>query len=431
VLTADLVRARVAKGRLQLSALPAAQRSRALGFAASYLELARSATGDRREDLLRDFEAVGPEARDRRVAAGLVKLVLDRCEFEAPGDQDPVELRRQLFTLAAQRRREQDEEHGFQRDLLLAELGARLGIPADGLPSLLYADRKDQHRLVEFRACSPEHLLEEYEQGQAQAVLLRATSLLLELGPAPASSYRPLFARLKFLGLLHEIEPLPPQGDGDEAGSRYRVRIDGPYSLFTASTRYGLQLALLLPTLRRCPNWRLQAKLLWGAQRQALDFELSHDQATPRSDGGEASPLRPEVAQLLAALEARQAEWRVAPAQELLDLPGLGLCLPDLRFDHPSWPEPVYLEVMGFWSRAAVWRRVELVESGLAARVLFAVSQRLRVSEEVLDPDAAGALYVYKGVPSARQVAQRVEQLAARPTGARAPRPAPGRARKH
>jgi hypothetical protein len=50
----------------------------------------------------------------------------------------------------------------------------------------------------------------------------------------------------------------------------------------------------------------------------------------------------------------------------------------------------VYLEVMGYWSRAAVWKRVELVQAGLAERVLFAVSSRLSVSEEVLDGRPAG-----------------------------------------
>ena len=69
---------------------------------------------------------------------------------------------------------------------------------------------------------------------------------------------------------------------------------------------------------------------------------------------------------------------------------------------------------MGYWSRAAVWQRVELVRAGLAERVLFAVSSRLRVSEEVLGDDLPGALYVYKGTMSARVVAERLDALWAR-----------------
>ncbi len=80
-----------------------------------------------------------------------------------------------------------------------------------------------------------------------------------------------------------------------------------------------------------------------------------------------------------------------------------------------AWPlETIYLEVMGYWSRAAVWRRVELVQAGLGERILFAVSSRLRVSEEVLEGDLPGALYVYKGAMSARVIAERLEILTLR-----------------
>ena len=112
---------------------------------------------------------------------------------------------------------------------------------------------------------------------------------------------------------------------------------------------------------------------------------------------------------------------------QILELPGVGLSIPDLVFERRDPPdgsraprvprERIYLEVMGYWSRAAVWKRVELVQAGLAERILFAVSAKLRVSEEVLDEDLPGALYVYKQTMSARAIADRLEKLSA---GARA-----------
>jgi hypothetical protein len=71
---------------------------------------------------------------------------------------------------------------------------------------------------------------------------------------------------------------------------------------------------------------------------------------------------------------------------------------------------------LGYWSRQAVWRRVELVQAGLAERVLFAVNSRLRVSSEVLDHDAISALYVYKHKMNAPAVARQLDLLIARPT---------------
>jgi hypothetical protein len=69
----------------------------------------------------------------------------------------------------------------------------------------------------------------------------------------------------------------------------------------------------------------------------------------------------------------------------------------------------VHLEVFGFWSRAAVWRRVEQIRrGGLPCRLLLAVGKQLRVSEEVLGEDDAGEVYVYKQSLSPRAVLARL-----------------------
>ena len=96
-------------------------------------------------------------------------------------------------------------------------------------------------------------------------------------------------------------------------------------------------------------------------------------------------------------------------------MPGLGICVPDLTFENRQDGRRVFLEVLGFWSRDAVWRRVELVQRGLGERVLFAVSRRLRVSEQVLEEGQNGALYVYKGRMSASAILRKIEALAAAP----------------
>jgi hypothetical protein len=94
--------------------------------------------------------------------------------------------------------------------------------------------------------------------------------------------------------------------------------------------------------------------------------------------------------------------------------------VPDLRFVSRATGEIAYLEVLGYWSRAAVWRRVELASRGLKERVLFAVSSRLRVSEEVLGDEVPAELYVYKGALSAKEVLRRLDSSPGAPE--RAPR---------
>ena len=52
----------------------------------------------------------------------------------------------------------------------------------------------------------------------------------------------------------------------------------------------------------------------------------------------------------------------------------------------------------------------DLVEAGLPEPIIFAVSSKLRVSEEVLDDDLPGSLYVYKGTMWPKQVLELLER---------------------
>jgi hypothetical protein len=85
--------------------------------------------------------------------------------------------------------------------------------------------------------------------------------------------------------------------------------------------------------------------------------------------------------------------------------------VPDLEFVHQVTGQTVYLEVLGFWSRDAVWKRIELARKGLAA-VVFAVSKHLRVSEAALDDGLPAALYVYARVMNAQAILRRVQAVA-------------------
>jgi hypothetical protein len=88
------------------------------------------------------------------------------------------------------------------------------------------------------------------------------------------------------------------------------------------------------------------------------------------------------------------------------------LIVPDLIFTRKGGAR-VLLEVLGHWSRDAVWRRVEIVEKKIAPPIVFAVSSRLRVSEAALGDDVPAALYVYKGTLSAKAVLEKIEKVVA------------------
>ncbi len=402
MLTADLVLARRYKGTLRLPPLSPEQRERALDIADQLCSLAHAHIGQSRDELMAAWATVDVGAKDRKLGLGLRKLIEDGLEFDAGTDLDPVALRRQVFELATVRRRELADDARLDRGTVLAEVAHERGLTVEAVEAGLYGDLKGAHTLTAVSGRGPAALIADYDLEQARAVLLRAARVSARIAGASPDAVRSLFQKLKFHRLLHTVTTTP---DG-----ALRVDIDGPFSLFDSVTKYGLALALALPALTSCGEWSLDADIRWGKSRTPMTFQLS---GAPRPDDAEPPRLRDEVQTLLDRMRDR-APWSARIATEVIDLPGVGLCVPDLELVHADSGEVVYLEVLGFWSRAAVWKRVELVEQGLKQRMLFAVPSRLRVSEQALDDDLPSALYVYKQVMSPKAIEAKLDAIAAR-----------------
>jgi len=404
LLTADLVHIRRRGDRLVVVPLAEADRPRARELADTILALARAHVGLPRGALLEAWRQVATTPAENRLARALCKLALDACEFDEGTALDPVELRREVFLAAAQARG-QGASGDFDRDRLFAEVARRRGLDVEALEHALYADLPSAHLLRKADLPSPDGLLAHFELASQQAVLLRAVRVQARVLCASSPGYRALFRKLKFHRLLYTVTKLDP-------GAGYALDIDGPYSLFEQTTKYGLGLALALPAIMACDTWELAAEVRWGKDRRPLRYHLRGG----RDDLCAEAPGRPglpdDVAVLLADLRGLESEFSVSPAEDILDLPGIGVCVPDLIFVHRASKARVFFEVLGFWSRAAVWKRVEMATAGLPHPIVFAVGKHLRVSEEVLAGDACAALYVYARTMNARVVLERVEQVA-------------------
>jgi predicted nuclease of restriction endonuclease-like RecB superfamily len=421
LLTAELAQVRRRGERLLLKSLTADERLRALALAESYLGLARGHLGQQRGALLEAFRQVPVAARDRRLGAGLAKLVLDRCHFEPASAVDAPALRAELFSRATTRRRELPSGEAFDRDALVAEVAAAQGLEPAALEQGLYSDLPEAHHLRVVEPGSSATLLAAYEASGVAAVLLRATRVRARVCNAAPAAFRHLFRKLKFLRLLHRIEALPVDKSGksgkDGLAPGYEITIDGPFSLFESVSKYGLQLALAYPAIAACGRWALEAEVRWGKERRALTFTASGQAA--QADGPEPIPLPDEVGALLEELQELAAaqpdggRWQVGLSHRIIDLPGAGIIVPDLELTDAAGTT-VAIEVLGFWSREAVWRRVELAERGLPVPMVFVVGKQLRVSEQALPEELPAALYVYNRRIGARALLERAETVTGR-----------------
>lgn len=422
MLTVDLVRVRKKKdGTLSPAYLAGPAAERLLPVARYYLDTYASRVGCSRDEIDEALAAFEVPARDRVAALGLRKVIEDRAEFAVPEGVDPEKLRDALFTAAARAHRALDVRERFDREKILAEVAASLGTTQEALAAGLYADLRGAELLGGLPALTPEAALERYNLGLAQAILLRATRVTVRVSGEGARTYRRLFRAARFHQLLHTVRPIAPapaeppaprkgrkkkQAEPEPAG--YEIELDGPYSLFDSVQRYGFRLALFLPSVLACRAFHVRAEVLWGKERSPAALEITPADGLV-STAPEMPDTTPELDLFCAAFTRLGSTWSVARSDRVFALPGEEVCAPDLVFTDRETGEEVHLELFGFWSRAAVWRRVEQIRrGGLPCRLLLAVGKQLRVSEEVLGEDDAGEVYVYKQTLSPRAVLARL-----------------------
>lgn len=405
MLSAELVPVRRKDGELRLSPIAGKALQQHLELAAQIVEIASQSTAYPREQLQAELLAVARSSTEMRIVRGFAKLIEDATEFEQDRGNGAVERRERLFEQAAQAWQSLRPGEQFARGQVLADVASSCGVSSEQFESELFIDLPGAQRVIKAVDWSAENLVSRYDQARIAAILLRAVEVRVAFRVKNALLLRDLIRALKFRQLMFELARLD---DG-----RYQLTLTGPYSLFESVTKYGLQLALCWPEISCLEDFALDADLRWGKQNERLSFSVRGRELKQASAQATSSATNADVQELIAALREEATGATVTEAESLLEMPGVGLCVPDIRFTSAEG-STVYLEVMGYWSRQSVWRRVELVEAGMAEPVLFLVSQRLRVSEEVLDADAPSALYVYRGRINPKKVLSMINELLAR-----------------
>lgn len=203
-----------------------------------------------RGELQAALRALEGDSPDYRIVRGFAHLALNAAEFVlATGELEPEALRREVFTLAAER-------GGYgetQAREVLEAVAPRYQLEAETLCEALYADLPENHLLAVLPDFTSEQLVNRYNLAQAQGLLYSALCLRLTAHRNVPGEYRRLFQHLKFHGLMYAVE-----GNLDDG---YQIYVDGPASLFKQTRKYGLKMAVFLPALLRVSRWDMEAVL--------------------------------------------------------------------------------------------------------------------------------------------------------------------------
>jgi uncharacterized protein len=403
VLTGKMVRVRYGRDNHIFAQYLDAEDAAWQETAGRLLELFRADPGRTRGELEEELREAFGDTPAYLVHQGLAKLLEDRCEFEVASGHPPEQLREAVFRAAAARRQARPEAaaRGFDRSAVLAEVSAGLGLSPEQVEQGLFADLKSEQRLVRFKDITAERLLQRYNVALAQAILLRSVGVTVHVRGEPPQRFRQLFRLVKFHRLVCEVEKSGPNA--------YTLRLDGPLSLFTATQKYGLQLALFLPAVLQCRDFDLQAELRWGPERRHKVFALSSRDGlvSPAPDSGMYVP--PELAMFAELFRSKVDDWELREETGVYPLGG-GFWVPDFRLVHKASGKAVLLEVLGFWRKAGVERHLERLRQHAREPFLLAVSDQLHVEDAELE-GLPGGVYRFRQMPLADEVARRAAEV--------------------
>ncbi len=349
-----------------------------------------------RGELQAALRALEGDSPDYRIVRGFAHLALNAAEFTlATGELEPETLRREVFTLAAER-------GGYgetQAREVLEAVAPRYQLEADTLREALYADLPENHLLTALPDFTPDRLVDRYNLAQAQGLLYSALCLRLNAHRNVPGEYRRLFQHLKFHGLMYAVE-----GNLDDG---YQIYVDGPASLFKQTRKYGLQMAVFLPALLRVSRWEMEAVL----QRDGQELSYRLDSQSPLKPLTAAPPAYDS---LLEESFARRWEklgtpWTLEREVEIVDLKGT-VFVPDFALRHPDG-RVAHVEIMGFWHPDYLRRKLDKLRRAAMPNLIVAVSERLNVGADDFR-DVPGPVVFFKGKLEPRAVLDVLERLA-------------------
>ncbi len=358
------------------------------------------AAGLRRGEIDEQLKELLGDGVDQKLFLGLAKLTFDQCEFATQSPIPPRELRQKVWLESARRGPLSvvAVEGANTAAAVFASVAAELGADPDTLADALYADQPAEQRLVTLSGLDAAGLVGRYNLALVQALLFSAAHVDIRLvSPTPPDA-RQLLRAVKFQQLCFVATR-------DEAD--LCLRLDGPASLFSQTTRYGLSLAKFLPTLVLQPRWSLRAVVAVKRWKPTLELDQDTGLVSHARDVGRYETREAEwFAERFAALESG---WTLERDPMPLSQGGEGVVVPDFTFRKGR--RVAHLEILGFWRKGTIERRLSLLKKHGPKNLVLAVSKRYCTEKAAELPEQVVS---FAEVIPAKQVLERVEAVASK-----------------
>lgn len=370
MLTADLLRASVRNGAITPRFVPTDDPG-LVRRADDLVALFRQNEGGTRGELDELLDDIVGDETHFAVTRGLCKLLHDRSTWETVSPIDPVDLRRHIFEASAAAHpvgTARSRLHETTREDILSRVADALGVSADEVEAGMYADLKAEQRLTRFRPIDGLALLHRYNLAQAQGLLFRAHELRVTVGVDRPSRLRQVFRWLKFHQLMHRTV---------RGKDGYAITIDGPLSLFAQSQRYGLQMAKFLPALLLADRWSMEADVDWPHAKKPLRFTLTPESGLTTHLRSKGTWITEEEREITRRVDEHASSWKVSRKARVIDLGGRDVLVPDFTVVCEETGREAHVEIIGFWRRAYLERRLEVLAQHGPSNLVLCVSRKM------------------------------------------------------
>jgi len=322
-------------------------------------------------DLLQKINLLETEY-DYKLVRGLFTLLERRCVFGRSNSSStivtPMFIRQKLF--------EESSKQGLaltdsQRKNIILKIAKQLHISSDDIESLMWSDKDENLVLERFDVIHSKDLIMWYNLSLFQTLLFKCTKL--EFYVKGGIYWKQVLRNVKRYGLMYNLEYNSNGANTDD--DSIKCILDGPFSLFKMTDRYGTSMAKLLPSIVGTPIWNINGSIVKKTDdgQKIYSFELSSDntQEFLRSridstfqDNGNIENDDFVYDSSTEAVFAKKFYqhfdqndkfgWKISREPDPLIADGKAM-IPDFLFKR--FGRKVYFEIVGFWTKEYLERK--------------------------------------------------------------------------
>jgi predicted nuclease of restriction endonuclease-like RecB superfamily len=367
---------------------------------------------------------------DYKLVRGICHLLEQRCVYASPGkissdsrnnNTSAIYLRRKIF--------EESSRIGYpitenERKQILETVASKNNLTIDELEVAMWNDLDKNKYLKNFDSLSPLQLVAWYNISILQTLLLNCVELVFSV--YGGFNWKKILRKIKQLGLMYflyyesnvELESNNQTKNQDvvlngKNDKRVICAVDGPLSIVRLTDRYGVAMAKLVPLIIFTELWSIDATILRksiSGAKKTYRFQLSHkDKDLPLFDASN-THFRPEsnsepalsfnkydMDNFDSNVERKFMDkflkfstgWKLTREPDPLILSDGKAFIPDFVFE--KYGIKVYLEIVGFWTKEYLKRKLEKIkdlltmnsdsDSSLPTNLLIAANMDNYISE--------------------------------------------------